>query len=406
MTSAENRSPAIFARSRALVLFLCALFIFGGELKPQTFKTIFNGIEYARVDYDIGGEPVKINLLRLDLSWVRLDVKHANDTALGTETTSSIATRTGAVAAINSGFFRLDKSPFAGDPSGLLKIDGKILSESVNNRIAFGIKNYEDVTDIFFGHLNTKQLFIRGIDDIFLISGLNRERAPSETVVYTPEFGKATPANPDGFEMIVRNRMGDGIRRTGGETPIPSEGFVLSFGSRVFADDDSGLKRLINGKQLVRLAVQVVSDDKELESKFVQAEDIVAGVPLLIRNGKINITWEQEKANRTFVENRHPRTAIARLEDGKFLMITVDGRKPGVSVGMTLPELAEYLKSLGAIEAMNLDGGGSTTMFLNGKVVNSPSDATGERKVSDAITVRRRNVPDRPVLRRRTPPKP
>ena len=68
-------------------------------------------------------------------------------------------------------------------------------------------------------------------------------------------------------------------------------------------------------------------------------------------------------------------------------MITVDGRQPGVSVGMTLQELAEYLLSIGAIDAMNLDGGGSTTMFLDGKVVNTPSDKEGERKVSDAIVV-------------------
>jgi exopolysaccharide biosynthesis protein len=68
-------------------------------------------------------------------------------------------------------------------------------------------------------------------------------------------------------------------------------------------------------------------------------------------------------------------------------MMTVDGRQPGVSVGMSLQELAEYLFSLGATDAMNLDGGGSTTMFLNGRVINTPSDKDGERKVSDAILV-------------------
>ena len=90
---------------------------------------------------------------------------------------------------------------------------------------------------------------------------------------------------------------------------------------------------------------------------------------------------------------RHPRTAVAKLKDGKFLMITVDGRQPGISVGMTLQELAEYLLSIGTTDAMNLDGGGSTTMYLDGKVVNTPSDKEGERKVSDAILVTlRKNV--------------
>ena len=119
---------------------------------------------------------------------------------------------------------------------------------------------------------------------------------------------------------------------------------------------------------------------------FANSEDIVSGVPQLIKNGKIEITWEQEKASKSFVETRHPRTAVAKLKDGKFLMVTVDGRSEE-SVGMNLQELAEFLLELGAVDAMNLDGGGSTTMFLDGKIANKPSDKEGERKVSDAILV-------------------
>ncbi len=67
--------------------------------------------------------------------------------------------------------------------------------------------------------------------------------------------------------------------------------------------------------------------------------------------------------------------------------MAVDGRQPGVSVGMTLPGLAELLLEFGAVEAINLDGGGSTTMVVKGKIVNKPSDQTGERPVSDAILI-------------------
>jgi exopolysaccharide biosynthesis protein len=115
-------------------------------------------------------------------------------------------------------------------------------------------------------------------------------------------------------------------------------------------------------------------------------DDIVGGVPQLIRNGKIDITWQEEKTTKAFVETRHPRTAVAKLKDGKFLMITVDGRSES-SGGIGLPDLAALLLELGATDAMNLDGGGSTTMYLDGKVVNHPSDKEGERKVSDAILV-------------------
>ncbi|MGI8668256.1 MAG: phosphodiester glycosidase family protein, partial [Aridibacter sp.] len=121
-------------------------------------------------------------------------------------------------------------------------------------------------------------------------------------------------------------------------------------------------------------------------SLFESAEDITNGVPQLIKNGKIEITWEQEKTSKSFVETKHPRTAVAKLKDGKFLMITVDGRSEE-SGGIGLEDLAKILLELGATDAMNLDGGGSTTMFLDGKVVNKPSDKEGERKVSDAILV-------------------
>jgi exopolysaccharide biosynthesis protein len=115
-------------------------------------------------------------------------------------------------------------------------------------------------------------------------------------------------------------------------------------------------------------------------------DDITNGVPQLIKNGRIDITWQQEKASRSFVETRHPRTAVAKLKDGKFLMITVDGRSEQ-SAGLNLNDLAALLLEFGATDAMNLDGGGSTTMYLDGRVVNHPSDKEGERKVSDAILV-------------------
>ena len=72
---------------------------------------------------------------------------------------------------------------------------------------------------------------------------------------------------------------------------------------------------------------------------------------------------------------------------GKLLLVTVDGRQPGVSAGMTLEMLAEVLLEFGAVDAMNLDGGGSTTMVIHNGIVNRPSDQTGERPVSDAILV-------------------
>src|SRR3982751_3959940 len=102
-----------FARTRILVLTLCALCAFAVNTTAQEFKSVHDGVEYAELAREISGQPVKMNLLRLDLTKVRIDVHHAMDAAIGTEKTSSIASRHNAVAAINAGFFRLDTSIFA-----------------------------------------------------------------------------------------------------------------------------------------------------------------------------------------------------------------------------------------------------------------------------------------------------
>jgi exopolysaccharide biosynthesis protein len=88
----------------------------------------------------------------------------------------------------------------------------------------------------------------------------------------------------------------------------------------------------------------------------------------------------------SFVAGRQPRTLAGVRPDGTLLLVTVDGRLPGWSVGMTLPEAARLMRSLGARDALNLDGGGSTTMVVRGEVVNRPADRV-ERRVSDGLFV-------------------
>src|SRR3954466_14727613 len=123
-----------------LTITIFCLF-FSSLALAQEFKSVRDGIEYAEVTRTIDNQPVRMNLLRLDLTKVRLDVIHATDAAIGTETVSSMALRRHALAAINSGFFRLDTSMFAGDPAGILQIDGKLLSEANSGRVALLINN-------------------------------------------------------------------------------------------------------------------------------------------------------------------------------------------------------------------------------------------------------------------------
>jgi hypothetical protein len=300
------------------------------------------------------------------------------DAAIGTEKTSSIATRHGAFAAINAGFFRLDKSEFAGDDVGFLMIDNYLWSEPSQDRTSIGIFNGRRVTEVTFNKWSfAGYLRWKGADRPNVFKGVNREIKDNEVVVYTPAFGKTAPRNHQEFQIIIqKNRVLSVCDR---ECEIPPSGFVLSG-----TGDGAVFLKQLKVRDRVQFVWDVVTDKNNWP--HFRLEDAVAGVPQLIKNGKIDITWEQEQTTKAFVETRHPRTAVAKLKDGKFLMITVDGRTES-SGGIGLQDLADYLLSLGAVDAMNLDGGGSTTMFVDGKVVNHPSDKEGERKVSDAILV-------------------
>ncbi|HEY8563384.1 MAG TPA: phosphodiester glycosidase family protein [Pyrinomonadaceae bacterium] len=379
-------------KSSALIHVFWWLFIFCFSVSAQDYKTVQDGVEYAELERAIGEKPVRMNLLRLDLTKVRLDVVHAMDAAIGTEKTSSIATRHGALAAINAGFFRLDTSIFAGDAVGILKIDGKVLSESSNNRIALLIKNEKTVTKVEFVRLNISMFLLAG-PRIFQISGVNRERKNDEIILYTPEFHSTTLTGTDGLEIIVEGNKITRILNGKGSNRIPQNGFVISVTGKFIEE----LKYLKVGNKLSYAlppsAHNGLTDSSN--SKISFSEDVTNGVPELIKDGKIDITWEQEKSSKEFVETRHPRTAVAKLKDGKFLMITIDGRSEA-SAGIGLEDLAKLLLEFGAVDAMNLDGGGSTTMFLDGKVVNKPSDKEGERRVSDAILVFPRRKSARP----------
>jgi hypothetical protein len=84
---------------------------------------------------------------------------------------------------------------------------------------------------------------------------------------------------------------------------------------------------------------------------------------------------------------RAPRTAVGVRQDGRILFVTIDGRRSDVSVGATIDELRGVMRALGAVDALNLDGGGSTTLVVDGEIKNTPSDETGARPVADAVLI-------------------
>lgn len=120
---------------------------------------------------------------------------------------------------------------------------------------------------------------------------------------------------------------------------------------------------------------------------WARVQNAVSGAGLLMLNGREMTEWTDERIAAGFDTTRHPRTVIGTDGQGAVWLITVDGRNPAISLGMSFTELQGLSKRLGLRSVLNLDGGGSTTMWAAGKIVNNPSDPGGPRPVSDAILV-------------------
>lgn len=114
--------------------------------------------------------------------------------------------------------------------------------------------------------------------------------------------------------------------------------------------------------------------------------------PILIQDGQITSDFSNVKIDTNFgnrsIQNANPRTAIGMIAPNHYVFVVVDGRNEGYSRGMTLTELADLMQDLGATEAYNLDGGGSSTMYFMGRVVNNPQGKNQERGVSDILYIK------------------
>lgn len=155
-------------------------------------------------------------------------------------------------------------------------------------------------------------------------------------------------------------------------------------------------KSRVNGAiREVKGNIEIIGWNKEIEANYKKNKGtVLASGPIMVDNGRIS-DWS--KCDKKFIETRHPRSAIFTKKNGTIVFLTVDGRSEGNAAGMSIPELAYLAKILGAEDAINLDGGGSTTLWLKGApengVLNYPSDNKrfdhkGERSVSNIFYVK------------------
>jgi hypothetical protein len=391
-----ERATDIFRLSRAAIV-ACAVLLSTGHSAGQRFelpqpRQVAPGIQLYRINSPTlvtPEEPMSVWILRLDPVRIELRAALANDEVMGTEVVSSIAERHKAVAAINAGFFLAN-----GDPAGVFTMNQRLISDTRRPRGAVGVWREAGSVKLAFARLRATASLVVGQGKAQVtvpIDGVDTTRIRGQLMLFTPSYHADTDAAANGLEWVLDRRK---AQPTGplrvvsgphkdGRTKIPPTGFVLSFGG---TKPPPGLARLKRG---VLSSVQVSYDPLEGEPQtWSLAQDIVGGAGLLIRDGQDVEDWTVEAFNKGFAEGRHPRTMIGTSQDGAIWLVTVDGRQPQLSVGMTLHELRALAHRLGLVNALNLDGGGSTTMWVQGQVVNSPSDPTGPRKVSDALIVR------------------
>jgi len=332
--------------------------------------------------------PIAVFLLRLDPERVRIDAALSNGEVMDAERVADIAARHQAIAAVNAGFFNVKN----GEPAGVLKVAGELVSDSGLSRGIVAIRSRPGRrAELEFDQASVRMALVfkaRGREHRVAIDGLDTTRERGRLMLYTPSYHRDTDTAANGVEWVIAGRPPTvtEIRHDAGRTPIPRDGAVLSFGGLELPDD---LALLEEG---TRVAVEPVWKTVHglSSSRLDEADHIVNGAGLLKRGGEAMTNWrEVENLNAaTFIDVRHPRTLIGVDRRGVIWLIAIDGRQLTYSVGMTFAELLRLADRLDLRDALNLDGGGSTTMVVKGVVVNKPSDAAGPRAVSDAIIVR------------------
>jgi hypothetical protein len=331
--------------------------------------------------------PVSVQLLRLDPTRVDLRLVLAQDTVLGLETVPDMALRSGATAAVNAGFFLP-----TGEPAGLLKIGGEVVSEIAAHRGAVALipGGYSRKPRLIFDQVSAGVVVELGSGKRLRelpVDAVDTVRAPGALVLFTPRFWINTRTPCDGGSEFVfeGHPLSLTERRDAACTSaIPRDGGVLAAGPGVPAERLAGLT--IGTRVRTRAVYRTLNGTKPAD--WDAAPDIVGGVGLLAIGGRLVRDWGTEKARDGFTTERHPRTVIGKAGDGRIWLIAVDGRNKSLSLGMSFAELQMLIARVGLVDALNLDGGGSTTMVVKGAVVNRPSDPTGPRRVSDSIIVR------------------
>ncbi|HAR61894.1 MAG: hypothetical protein DKM50_08005 [Candidatus Margulisiibacteriota bacterium] len=371
-----------------------------------------SGVSYSQKKIETLDGPVIANILTIDLKNPNISVKSAlgrdfvvaDEYYKGREKLGDLARRKNAIAAINADYFSTD-----GDPLGFMVRDGELISESMSNRVALGITADGRIK---FSRIATSGTLIASDQSSCRLDGINRMLPPNGIVILTPAYGTKPIVNEPVLLMLVGDinlpvTLGKELQGTikyigfsDTINTIPQNSIVLAGKGRgakwliTHLHEGDGIRFHYDAKTVAAnyprpmLITDSVIDPPtdNIKDDWSDVIQSISGGPWLVKNGSTLIDGKDQGFNEnSFVNAKHPRTAIGVNSNGELLIVTVDGRKK-YSVGLSLKELAEYLIQLGAVEAINLDGGGSTSMVVKGLYVNGPSE-NSPRPIANALLV-------------------
>jgi hypothetical protein len=342
--------------------------------------------------------PWRVNVLEVNLRQPGISIRgvRAGDHFFGRETISSMVRRykgPGTVAgAVNGDFFAIRG---ASENENNVVIEGDLIKgvkitdspydrfDTIHSQFAVDSSNRPLIERFAFaGRIPTSRGTVT-------VDRLNSTPPGNGLVLYTPAFGDASPADsttrhPLSLPLERVGRRGDTlIFRVAG--PLVAGGEVNLRGGGALAAEGASradLRQIAGSGRTVHVVVRLTPHGRALRT-------VIGGWPRLIVHG-VSVADSADRMEGTFPRfsaERHPRTAVGFSRDStRLYLVTVDGRQESTS-GMSLTELAKLMLDLGVYEGMNFDGGGSTTMVVDGRLVNSPSDKNGERAVGSGLLV-------------------
>ena len=323
------------------------------------------GLALTKIRKGTGHGPVQMWAARFDPKdgW-RIRIEPGGASVMQRARPSKMAARKSAVLAVNGGFFAYD-----GAAVGAVLIGGQWRRLPWNGRTAVG---FDKNGRARIGNLQTDARVKFGSGQSVPIRDLNGWPDGNRVTALTRSFGTYYKLSPGEMALVV-DKGKVTSRPGGGGVNIPANGFVLVASGAA----RPALQPIARGTS-ARMTIKPIG--------WPPLVTALGGGPRLVKNGQIHVTDEGFRAD--VLRGAGPRTAFGIDKQGRYIILVADGRQGYYSTGLTLQELAATMQQLGAVDAMNLDGGGSTALAVKGKIVNRPSDGR-ERSVANALLVMR-----------------